>query len=321
MNKLFLSSQSVKCTSVFCSLKSRTFTLFILTVILSVTVTSAQELNCTVKVITPQLQTTDPKIFEDMQKAVYELMNNRRWTGDIFSQQERIECSMLINITKELSSDKYQAQVTVQSNRPVYNSSYNTTLLNLADKEWTVTYTPYQPLEFNDNASLSELTSLLAYYAYIIVGMDYDSYSPKGGTLYFQKAQNIVNMNQNSDNKGWKSFEGTRNRYWLVENILNQKYDNIRLAVYKYHREGLDKMYDNPEEARKAISSCLTLLNKVNEEYPNSMFMQNFFSAKSEELVNIFSKATPQEKTTVINILSKLDAPNSQKYQAIMKSN
>jgi len=287
----------------------------------TVTVTLAQELNCTIKVITPQLQTADPKVFEDMQKAVYEFMNNRRWTADIFSQQERIECSMLINITKELASDKYQAQVTIQSNRPVYNSSYNSTLLNLVDKEWTITYTQYQPLEYNDNASLSELTSLLAYYAYIIIGMDYDSFSPKGGTPYFQKAQNIVNMSQNSDSKGWKSFESTRNRYWLVENILNQKYDNIRLAVYKYHREGMDKMYDNPDEARKVISDCFSMLSKVHEEYPNSMFMQNFFSAKSEEIINIFSKATPQEKTTAVNTLVKLDASNSQKYQAILKSN
>ena len=282
------------------------------------TIANAQELNCSVQVITPQLQTADPKIFDDMKKTITEFMNNRKWTGDTYSQNERIECTFLISITKELSADKYQAQVTIQSNRPVFNSSYNSTLFNWVDKDWTIEYAQYQTLEFNENAVTSELSSLLAYYAYIIIGLDYDSFSPKGGTPYFTKAQNIVNLNSNSVTKGWKAME-LRNRYWLVENFMNTKYDNGRTAFYKYHREGMDKMYDDIENGRKAILTSFALIDKMNQDNPNSMFIQIFFKAKVDEIVNIFSQASPIEKTQVINLVSKMDAANSSKYQKILK--
>ena len=284
-----------------------------------VTVTAtAQELNCSVQINT-QLQNADKIIFDDMKKSVTEFMNNRKWTTDNFAQSEKIECTLIINITKELGSDKYQGQVTIQSNRPAFNSSYNSTLLNWVDKDIIIEYAQYQTLDFNENATTSELTSLLAFYAYIVIGLDYDSFSPKGGTAFYAKAQNIVNLNSNTNTKGWKSIDGTRNRYWLTENLMNAKYDNGRSAIYKYHREGIDKMYDDPENARKAIASSFALLDKMNQDNPNSMFIQLFFTAKVDEIVNIFSQATAMEKTQVINLVSKMDAPNSSKYQKILK--
>ncbi len=293
--------------------------LFLIIFSFAATIANAQELNCSVQVITPQLQTADPKIFDDMKKTITEFMNNRKWTGDTYAQNERIECTFLISITKELAADKYQAQVTIQSNRPVFNSGYNSTLFNWVDKDWTIEYAQYQTLDFNENTVTSELSSLLAYYAYVLIGLDYDSFSPKGGTPYFAKAQNIVNLNSNAATKGWKAVDGTRNRYWLIENLMNAKYDNGRMAIYKYHREGMDKMYDDIENGRKAILSSFSLLDKMNQDNPNSMFIIIFFTAKVDEIVNIFSQAPPLEKTQTINLVSKMDAANSSKYQKILK--
>ncbi len=282
------------------------------------TFASAQELNCSVQVITPQLQNAERTIFDNMQKTITEFMNNRKWTSDTYSQSERIECSFLITITKELGADKYQAQATIQSNRPVFNSGYNSTLFNWVDKDWTIEYAQYQTLDFNENAVTSELSSLLAYYAYIVIGLDYDSFSPKGGTPYFAKAQNIVNLNSNAVTKGWKGTE-LRNKYWLVENLMNTKYDNGRTAIYKYHRDGMDKMYEDIENGRKSILTAFSLLDKMNQDNPNSMFIQLFFTAKVDEIVNIFSQAPPIEKTQAINLVSKMDVANSSKYQKILK--
>ncbi len=292
--------------------------LFLILLLIVSSFAKAQELNCSVQVITPQLQTADPKIFDDMKKTITEFMNNRKWTADTYTQNERIECTFLISITKELLADKYQAQVTIQSNRPVFNSGYNSTIFNWVDKDWTIEYAQYQTLDFNENSITSELSSLLAYYAYIIIGLDYDTFSPKGGAPYFAKAQNIVNLNTNAATKGWKAME-QRNRYWLVENLMNAKYDLGHTAIYKYHREGIDKMYDDLENGRKAVLSSFSLLDKLNQENPNSMFIQLFFTAKVDEIVNIFSQAPPIEKTQVINLVSKMDAANSSKYQKILK--
>ena len=296
---------------------------FILIVPLLLTLNSGfcQELNCTVKVITAQLQTADPQVFQTLQKSIYEFMNNRKWTNDNFAANERIECSLLINVTQELASDKFGAQLTIQSNRPVFDASYNSTLFKWVDKDFEFLYTQYQPLEYTDNSFTTNLTSVLAYYAYLIIGFDYDTFSPNGGNTYFQKAQNIVNSAQSVSQQGWKSYEGIRNRYWLINNLLNSKLDNMHTVLYKYHREGLDKMYENPDLARKPIVECLNLLTAMNDDNPNSMVLQVFMQAKQEEFVNIFSKATPNEKTNAVQLLSKLDASNASKYQAIMKAN
>lgn len=159
---------------------------------------------------------------------------------------------------------------------------------------------------------------MLAYYAYIILGYDYDSFSPKGGQQYFQKAQSIVNVCQNANEQGWKSFESTKNRYWLVTNLLDTKYDNYRTVFYKYHRDGMDKLYDKPEDGRKAITISVGLVSQLHETYPNSILEQIFFASKADELVKIYSGATPTEKTAAVNTLQKIDPNNTQKYATIL---
>lgn len=283
----------------------------------------AQELNCQVRVIAPNIQSIDPKVFETLQQSIFEFMNNRKWTNGNYKPEEKIECSMLISITQEISSDKFNSQITIQSNRPVLNSSYNSPLLYIVDKDFAFQYAQFQALEFNDNQFQDNLTSVLAYYAYMIIGLDEDSFAPKGGGNEFQKANAIVTAAQSNAaaGPGWKAYDGTRNRYWLVNNLTNSKIDYIHEVIYKYHRGGLDKMYENSNDARKPILDALNIMNKLKEDAPNAMITQVFFQTKGDELVNIFSKATPQEKATAVQILTQLDASNSPKYQQIMKSN
>jgi hypothetical protein len=283
----------------------------------------AQELNCQVRVIAPNVQTTDPKVFETLQQSVSEFLNNRKWTGGVYKPEERIECSMLITISQELSTDKFSAQLTIQSNRPVLNSSYNSPVLYLVDKDFAFQYAQYQPLEFNENQYQDNLTAVLAFYAYIIIGLDENTFAPKGGGLEFQKANSIVTAAQSfaAAGPGWKAYDGTRNRYWLVNNLTNTKIDYIHEVFYKYHRNGLDKMYENSNDARRPILEALNIMSQLKEDAPNAMITQVFFQTKGDELVNIFSKATPQEKSQAVQICSQLDASNSPKYQQILKSN
>lgn len=299
------------------------FLFFLIGSVLILTSAKSQELNCQVKVIAPTLQTTDPKVFETLQQSIFELMNNRHWTGDNFKTEERIECSILISVTQEISSDRFGAQITVQSNRPVFSSSYNSPMLYLVDKDFQFQYAQYQPLDYSDNQFTSNLTSVLAYYAYLIIGFDYDSFSEKGGSALFQKANSVVTSAQsnNSAGPGWKSFESTKNRFWIINNLTNSKLDYVHTVIYKYHRDGLDKMYENSDQARKPIDEALQLLSKIKEDAPNAMFTQVFLQSKGDEIVNLYAKANSQEKSSAVQILSSLDASNAAKYQAIMKGN
>ena len=279
----------------------------------------AQEIKCSVKINTPKLQSTDPKIFQTLQKAIFEFFNNRKWTEDVFDVNEKIECNIILNVTDELGSDKYRMQLNVQSSRQVFNSSYNTTLLNWADKDFVVTYVEYQPLDFADERYTSNLTSILAFYAYTIVGLDYDSFSPKGGAAYFDKAKSIVTQLQNYDEEGWKPFEkNLKNRYWLSENLSNNRYDIFHTVLYNYHRNGLDVMYQNSDNARAAIVTSMKSIEKMYEENPNGVLLVAFFAAKSDELANIFKEGTPQEKMLMSTLLNRCDPANSKKYAKIL---
>jgi hypothetical protein len=254
-----------------------------------------------------------------MQKDLYEFVNNRKWTDNVFSNDERIECTILINLTEQLSSDEYKGTMQVQATRPVFNSNYNSVLLNYKDNDVQFRYVEFQPMEFNENSSVSNLTSLLAYYVYLIIGLDYDSFSQEGGTPYFQKAEKIVTNSQNAQEKGWKSFEGQKNRYWLVENILNSKYGPVRDFYYRYHRQGMDVMADKAADAKIEIAEDLKLLQKVYREKPSQFmnYLQVVFDAKADEFVNIFSESFPDEKIRVSNLLKEIDPANSQKYARI----
>ncbi|WP_430809807.1 MULTISPECIES: DUF4835 family protein [unclassified Carboxylicivirga] len=280
----------------------------------------AQEFQCRVQVVSPQVQSTNKKVFETMQTAIMEFMNNQKWTNDKFAPEERIDCNIMINISEMISIDEFKGSFQIQARRPVYDSNYYTVLLNHQDQDFHFKYVEFQPLIYNPNNFESNLVAVLAYYANIVLGLDYDSFQNNGGTPYFQEAERIVNRAQGARETGWKSFEGQRNRYWLVENILNEYHRPLRQCMYEYHRKGLDRMSDKPEEARAEIVKSLELTRKVHRQRPGSFFAQVFFTAKSDELVNIFSESFSMEKGRVVELLQEVDPGNNKKYEKILSS-
>lgn len=294
--------------------------MFFVVLIVCISASFAQELRCNISISSTKIQGTNKTVFETMQSDLYEFMNNRKWTDHQYAMDERIECSFFINMDEQISSDEFKGSIQVQARRPVFNSSYETILLNIKDNDFHAKYIEYQTLEFNETSNKDNLTNILAYYAYIVLGMDYDSFSPEGGTEYFQKAQTIVNNSQNAVEKGWKAFESERNRYWLVENILNKSYAGFRSCTYQYNRLGLDLMSDKPEEGRGVVAESLKSIQKVFRVRPSLYILQVFFDAKSDELVNIFSKSFPDERNRVSVILNECDPSNGTKYEKILKS-
>lgn len=274
----------------------------------------AQELNCQVSINYSQIQTTDVRVFQTLQKAVYEFMNNRRWTERVFKPEERIECSIFVNI-KSKNGDLYSASIQVQSRRPVFNSSYNSVMLNYIDNDYSFEYVEYGPLDFQLTSFESNLTSVLGFYAYLIIGLDFDSFSSHGGTPYFNNAQQIVNNAQNAKESGWKSYESQRNRYWLMENILNGSYDDYRVFLYRYHRLGLDLMYDKQSKARTEMLNSLQLLTKVHRSRPGLYILNLLLDAKRDEFIGVFSEAPANEKATARNYLVEIDPAHSSEYQ------
>ncbi|HRG00907.1 MAG: DUF4835 family protein [Bacteroidia bacterium] len=275
----------------------------------------SQELNCQVSVVSPQIQgTTEKQIFDQLQKAIFEFMNNTRWTKDNYTTAERIDCSILINVTQKLSVEDYRATIQVQSRRPIFKSSYFSPTVNYIDENFTFKFQQFQQLDFNLNTFSNNLTSVLAFYAYIVIANDYDTFSNLGGTEYFQKAQTIVSNAQSTGDIGWKSFESNKNRYWIVENALQPVFQPIRECMYKYHRLGLDIMNEKADEGRKEILKSLDLLVGVYKNRPASFIMELFFNAKTDELVNVFSKGFPEEKAKAVETLTTVDPANSTKY-------
>lgn len=282
---------------------------------------SSQELNCQVSVVSVQVQgTTEKQIFDQLQKSIFEFMNNTKWTKDNYTVAERIDCSILINVTQKLNADDYMGTIQIQSRRPVFKSSYFSPTVNYIDESFVFKYQQFQQLEFNLNTFQNNITSVLAYYAYIIIANDYDTYSNLGGTEYWQKAQLIVANAQSAAETGWKSFESNKNRYWIVENALQPVFQPIRECMYKYHRLGLDIMFDKPDEGRKEILKSMDLLTGVYKNRPASFAMELFFDAKVTEVVNIFSKGQPDEKAKAVEILTTVDPANSTKYFKIQEN-
>ncbi|HEY1009601.1 MAG: DUF4835 family protein [Daejeonella sp.] len=281
----------------------------------------SQDLNARVQILAPQVSNANKRIVDVLEVSIKDFLNNRRWTADALQPQERIDCNFVITITEwDGSSSNFKAEAQIQSSRPVYNSSYNSTILNLSDKEFTFAYSEGQALDFSDQNYLTNLTSLLAFYAYIITGMDYDTFSKLGGTPYFQKAQTVLNNAQIAPNVGWKAHESLRNRFWLIENLMNKAYNPIRENLYEYHRDGLDVMVENPPKGRKAIYSILPQLEKIDKQKQGAVLNQVFFTAKSDELINILNDAEPQEKLKAFSILSVVDPANSLKYEILKRS-
>ena len=279
-----------------------------------------QEFRCNISVSPERIQAVNRNLFQTMQSDLYEFMNNRRWTDHIYTMEERIECNIFIRLDDQISADEFKGSIQIQVKRPIFNSTYESTLLNIKDNDFQCKYVEFQPLEFNETSNRDNLTNILAYYAYIILGFEYDSFSPEGGTPFFEKAQAIVNNSQNAREKGWKAFENERNRYWLVENVLNRSYSGMRDCLYNYHRKGLDMMADKPEEGRATIAESLRSVQQVFRRRPSTYILQIFFDAKSDELVNIFSKSFPDERNRVMAILNEVDPSNGSKYQKITEA-
>jgi len=283
----------------------------------------AQELQANVTVMANRIPSTvDHKIFQTLQSALHDFLNNRKWSNESFQNNEKIVCNFLLNISSSGDNNTFQASLTVQAGRPVYNSSYRSPLINFEDASFGFRYVEYQPLDFNENRVqgtepfAANLTAEFAYYVYLILGLNFDSYALRGGDPYYQKALNIVNNAPDSrDITGWKAFDGVRNRYWLIENLTNSKYTLIHDAYYSYYRSGLDQMYDKEAEGRSAILNTLNMLNTVNAETPNTMIMQFFFQGKSGELSKIFQKSAPDEKSRALELLTRLDISNINKYK------
>lgn len=288
---------------------------------------SAQELNCKVTITHDKISGVDNEVFTSMQKAITEFMNTRKWTNDEFQTSEKLDCTIFINLLSNKvngDNDAYSATLSVQASRPVYNSGYTSALVNYMDRDVAFKFTQFNTLQFDDgrvngiDAVVSNLTAILAYYAYIIIALDYDSFSPEGGTAYLKKAQNIVNnAPEDKSISGWKAVESTRNRYWLADQLLNSRFDDVRSFWYTMHREGLDSMYTKPIDSRNRILAGLRKLYNVNRENPSSMLLQFVFAAKSEEFVHLLAQAPKNERGQYITLLTALDVPNSSKYSSL----
>ena len=280
----------------------------------------AQELNCAVSINASQIQTSDAGIFKDMENSIEQFMNGRKWTNDTYKNHEKILCNILITVTKMPAIGSFSASVQVQSARPVFNSTYTSLLFNFADREWEFEYIESMPLEYNDNTFTSNLTSMLAFYAYLIIGLDYDSFSELGGTPYFQRAQSVVNNAQQSALPGWQAIGSNRNRYWIVENLNNPQMIELRKTIYQYHRLGLDTYEANPDESRQVILNGLKEIKKIRDINPNSILVVSFFDAKGKELANIFSDGNIQIRRQAYDIITAIDPSNRTTYEKIIQN-
>jgi len=279
----------------------------------------SQELNCKVVINADQIQTTDRSVFKDMERAFANFLNSRKWTNDSYKNHERINCSIFLNISRMPSIGNFQASAQITSGRPVFNTNYESVMLNFADRDWEFEYIESQPLEYNDNSYLSNLTSMLAFYAYIIIGVDYDSYSELGGTPYFQKALMVVNNAQSSGRSGWAALSSNRNRYNLIENINNPQFTEMRKNTYRYHRLALDQFDKKPDESRTIILNCVKEVRKAWTVNPNAIMIISFFDSKATELVNVFSSGNIQVKRESYDILTSIDSKRNI-YQKIISN-
>jgi len=288
----------------------------------------AQEITARIKVMDNQLPTTvDKKIFRTLESSLNNFINKRKWTKDAYKINEKIECQFLINLKSMVELNVFEASLTIQAARPVFQSTYLSPIINYQDANFTFKYVEGQPMEFNENRVsgsdplVSNLTAVMVYYIYIILGYDYDSFSLRGGDEYFQKALNIVNNAPDASQiSGWKSFENNnRNRYWLSENLINNRYALIHDFYYSYYRKGLDKMYEDEVAARQEVLNALVTLDEVNRETPNLMIIQFFMLGKSAELIGVFKKADTPTRNKVVELLTKLDVSNAAKYKQELK--
>ncbi|MEQ8337420.1 MAG: DUF4835 family protein [Cyclobacteriaceae bacterium] len=281
-----------------------------------------QELNCRVIINADQVQTTERSIFADMETAFAQFLNDRKWTDDEYLPEERINCNFILTLDPNETQPglgKFGASVQILSSRPVYGTDYETVVFNFADRDWVFEYFQSQPLQFNESAFLNNITSLLAYYAYVIIGVDYDTFSEMGGTRYFQLANQVVINAQQSGYPGWQQFNSIRNRYWLTENLLSTTFEPVRKGYYSYHIKGLDIFMDKPEEARTGVLTSLKGLRTANQSRPRSILIISFLDAKAEEITQIFNEGNPSQQREAYEILTALDPSRSDTFRSIIE--
>lgn len=290
-------------------------------VLLLVSLTAtAQELKCSVTINATQIQTSDRGIFKDMKNAIEQFMNGRKWSNDAYRTHEKIACNFLVTVTKMPAIGNFIASVQIQSARPVFNTNYSSLVFNFADRDWEFDYIESMPLEYNDNTFTNNLTSMLALYAYLIIGLDNDTFSELGGTPYYQRALTVVNNAQQSNRPGWQPIGSNRTRYWLVENLNNPQMTDLRKALYSYHRLGLDTFDQTPDKTRETILKGLRDIKKIRDINPNAILVISFFDAKGKELANIFSSGNIQVRREAYDIITAIDPSNRSSYEKILQN-
>jgi hypothetical protein len=280
----------------------------------------SQELACQVIVNADQVQSTERAIFEEMETTFTQFMNNMKWTNDVYQMHERIRCNLNITINAMPSIGVFSANVQVQSVRPIFDTNYETIVLNFADRNFEFQYTESMPLEYVENTFNNNLVSMLSFYAYVIIGLDRDTFSKLGGNEFFNKALNISNLAQQSESSGWQPFDSNRNRYWLIENLTNSQLQGIREGLYNYHRMALDRFISDPEDARVQILGMLKEIEEVKDLYTNSILIISFFDAKTNELINIFKEGNIQVRRDAYNILVNVDPTKTERYKEIIQN-
>ncbi len=280
----------------------------------------SQELNTRVQVLAPNVSNINKKNLDALQVLVRDFLNNNKWTNDTYLPQEKIDCNFVITVTGWDGASTYSAEAQIQSNRPIFGSTYFSTLLNINDKDFNFNYNEGQTLDFSEQNFITNLSSLLAYYAYTIIGLDKDSFSKMGGSALYGKAQNTINIAQTAGNKGWKAFDGLRNRYWFNENLLNNSFQDLRLFIYNYHLNGLDLIQESQTNAIKKITTFLADLQQMDKQKLGSIFPNVYFSSKADEIVNVLSLGNASEKIKAYNYLSAIDPANISKYEGLKKN-
>lgn len=284
--------------------------------LLSIFTAAAQELNCKVEINSDQVEGTYKQVFTTLEQAMNDYMNTTVFTNNQFSANEKIECRLFFTV-KEYKDDKISGDLQIQSIRPVYNSSYTTTLINFKDTKIDFTYQENEPLVFAQDRMESQLTAILNFYAYLILAIDYDSFSPNGGEPYFERLKTIVQQAQSSGESGWKAFEDTKNRSAVLSAYTDQATRSLRDLTYEYHRRGLDEMALSPDKGRSKITEALSVIGQIYSAAPMSVGLSMFKDAKLDELVNIYSKASQEERTKVYNLLQEIYPTETERLEKI----
>ncbi|WP_158796777.1 DUF4835 family protein [Pedobacter sp. L105] len=279
-----------------------------------------QELNFRVQVSAPKVPNINKNNIDQLRTIIRDFLNNNKWTNENYRPQEKIDCNLVITINSWDGGSSYTADAQIQTSRPIFGTTYSSTLLNLNDKDFDFSYNDGQPIDFSDQNYLTNLSSLLSYYAYTVIGLDKDSFSKLGGTPYYLKAQNILNIAQASGNTGWKAFDGLRNRYWLNENLLNKSYQELRVFIYNYHTNTLDHMQEDPGKGAKLMLGYLSDLQQMDKQKLGSIFPNVYFATKAEETANILMLGSSQDKTDGYTLLSQIDPANINKYEVLKKN-